>query len=98
MSDVFEGIWFDGQSGHRLCDCGREGHDLSEERVLRAVEPRDEGNVDAGRGCDPAQRGAVVADTVVTDSLTEVYLTKRKRRLADRLAIKSDRVPNAPKT
>ena len=44
------------------------------------------------------ERGAVVADTVVTDSLTKVYLTKRKRRLADRLAIKSDRVPNAPKT
>jgi membrane protein len=31
-------------------------------------------------------RGAVIADTVVTDSLTEVYLAKRKRRQADRVA------------
>jgi membrane protein len=34
-------------------------------------------------------RGAVVADTVVTDSLTEAYLAKRKRRLTDRLAVQS---------
>jgi membrane protein len=38
-------------------------------------------------------RGAVVADTVVTDSLTEAYLAKRKRRLADRLAIRSGGAP-----
>ncbi len=39
------------------------------------------------------ERGAVVADTVVTDSLTEVYLAKRKRRQADRLAAKRGGVP-----
>jgi membrane protein len=38
-------------------------------------------------------RGAVVADTVVTDSLTEAYLAKRKRRLADRLAVRSGGAP-----
>ena len=38
-------------------------------------------------------RGAVVADTVVTDSLTEAYLAKRKRRLADRLAVRSGAAP-----
>lgn len=39
------------------------------------------------------ERGAVVADTVVTDSLTEAYLAKRKRRLADRLAVRSGGAP-----
>jgi membrane protein len=40
-------------------------------------------------------RGAVVADTVVTDSLTEVYLAKRKRRQAERLAAQGDAVTAA---
>ena len=35
------------------------------------------------------QRAAVVADTVVTDALTEAYVQKRKHRLEDRLARKS---------
>lgn len=35
------------------------------------------------------ERGAVVADTVVTDSLTQAYLAKRKRRQAERLAAKA---------
>ncbi len=35
------------------------------------------------------QRDAVVADTVVTDALTQAYVQKRKRRLEDRLARKS---------
>lgn len=39
------------------------------------------------------ERGAVVADTVVTDSLTEVYVAKRKRRQADRLAVKQGGAP-----
>lgn len=43
------------------------------------------------------ERGAVVADTVVTDSLTEVYLAKRKRRLTDRLAAKSGGAPRLAK-
>lgn len=34
-------------------------------------------------------RGAVIADTVVSDSLTEAYLAKRKRRQADRLAARA---------
>jgi membrane protein len=38
-------------------------------------------------------RGAVVADTVVTDTLTEAYLAKRKRRFADRLAVRSGAAP-----
>jgi membrane protein len=41
------------------------------------------------------ERGAVVADTVVTDSLTAVYLAKRKRRLADRLAARSGGAPTS---
>ena len=40
------------------------------------------------------QRRAVVADTVVTNALTEAYLQKRKRRVEDRLARKSLKVPN----
>lgn len=43
------------------------------------------------------ERGAVVADTVATDSLTEAYLAKRKRRLADRLAIRSGGAPRLTK-
>jgi membrane protein len=43
------------------------------------------------------ERGAVVADTIVTDSLTEVYLAKRKRRLTDRLAAKSGGAPKLAK-
>lgn len=43
------------------------------------------------------ERGAVVADTVVTDNLTEVYLAKRKRRLADRIAIQSGGAPRLPR-
>lgn len=39
------------------------------------------------------ERGAVVADTVVSDSLTERYLAKRKRRQADRLAAKNGGAP-----
>lgn len=39
------------------------------------------------------ERGAVVADTVVTDSLTELYLAKRKRRQAERLAAKRGAAP-----
>lgn len=38
------------------------------------------------------QRSAVVADTVVTNALTEVYVQKRKRRLEDRLARESLKV------
>jgi len=41
------------------------------------------------------ERGAVVADTVITDSLTEAYLTKRKRRLAERLAARQSAAPKA---
>ena len=40
------------------------------------------------------ERGAVVADTVVTHSLTEAYLAKRKRRQADRLATKKGGAPS----
>lgn len=43
------------------------------------------------------ERGAVVADTVVSDNLTEVYLAKRKRRLADRIAAKSGGSPKLAK-
>jgi membrane protein len=43
-------------------------------------------------------RGAVLADTVVTASLTEAYLAKRKQRLADRLAIKSGVAPRPSKS
>lgn len=39
------------------------------------------------------ERGAVVADTVVSDSLTEAYVAKRKRRLADRLAARRGGAP-----
>lgn len=35
------------------------------------------------------QRDAVLADTVVTDALTEAYVQKRKRRAEDRLALDS---------
>jgi membrane protein len=42
-------------------------------------------------------RGAVLADTVVTDSLTEAYLAKRKRRLADRLSVTSGGAPKLSK-
>ena len=41
------------------------------------------------------QRRAVVADTVVTDALTEAYLQKRKRRVEDRLARKSLKAPHS---
>jgi membrane protein len=44
------------------------------------------------------ERGAVVADTVVTDSLTEAYLAKRKRRQADRLAAKQGGAPSIDAT
>ncbi len=36
-------------------------------------------------------RGAVLADTVVTNELTEIYLQKRKRRAEDRIARKQAR-------
>ena len=38
-------------------------------------------------------RGAVLADSVVTTELTEIYLQKRKRRAEDRLARKHHRKP-----
>ena len=40
------------------------------------------------------ERGAVVTDTVISDSLTEAYLAKRKRRQTDRLAVKRGRRPS----
>ena len=51
---------------------------------------------DSTRGHDRplGQRRAVVADTVVTDALTDAYLQKRKRRVEDRLARKSLKAPN----
>jgi hypothetical protein len=51
-----------GEAGHRVRDGGRKCHDVAEERVLRPVEPDDEGGVDPGLGRDPAQRRAVIAE------------------------------------
>ena len=78
-------------------DIAKRFFSKAEVSVLGALPLERQTAADSTEGPDRplGERGAVVADTVVTDSLTAVYLAKRNRRLADRLAARSGGAPTS---